>query len=115
MVMPRSRSRSLESMTRSATSSFSLKMPLWRSMASTRVVFPWSTCATIAMLRMEVLVIYTWGNLYCRTLRGRGRVLDGGDGGLPGLGATFGGLRSGLEKGRGRGQGFVIDFIGRDG
>src|SRR6266403_419022 len=30
-------------------------------MASTRVVFPWSTCATIAMLRMEVLVIYTWG------------------------------------------------------
>ncbi len=40
MVIPRSLSRSLESITRSCTCSFSLKMPLWRSIASTRVVFP---------------------------------------------------------------------------
>ena len=50
--MPRSRSRSLESITRSATCSLLRKMPLWCSMASTNVVFPWSTCAMIAILRM---------------------------------------------------------------
>src|SRR5579884_3659396 len=52
MVIPRSRSSSLESITRSATCSFWRKMPLCRSMASTSVVFPWSTCAMIAILRM---------------------------------------------------------------
>ena len=38
-------------MTRSTTTSLARKMPLWRSMASTSVVLPWSTWATIAMLR----------------------------------------------------------------
>src|SRR5437868_1327467 len=52
IVMPRSRSRSLESMTRSMTASFSRKMPLCLSMASTSVVLPWSTCAMIAILRI---------------------------------------------------------------
>src|SRR6201994_4399219 len=52
MVMPRSFSRSLESMTRSATASLARKVPDWRSMASTRVVLPWSTWAMMAMLRM---------------------------------------------------------------
>src|ERR1039457_3469449 len=52
MVMPRSRSRSFESMTRSATVSLSRKVPLWRSMASTSVVLPWSTWAMMAMLRI---------------------------------------------------------------
>src|SRR3984893_16354685 len=52
MVMPRSRSRSFESITRSATVSLSRKVPLWRSMASTSVVLPWSTWAMMAMLRI---------------------------------------------------------------
>src|ERR1700758_2833088 len=52
MVMPRSRSSSLESMTRSMTVSLARKAPLWRSMASTRVVFPWSTWAMMAILRI---------------------------------------------------------------
>src|SRR6266567_3350873 len=52
MVMPRSRSSSFESMTRSTTGWLALKMPLCRSMASTKVVLPWSTCAMMARLRM---------------------------------------------------------------
>src|SRR5688572_6217605 len=55
MVIPRSRSRSLESMTRSVSSWLARKTPLWRSMASTRVVLPWSTCAMIATLRSAVV------------------------------------------------------------
>src|SRR2546425_6028986 len=53
IVMPRSRSIALLSMTRSATCWFSRKMWLCLSMPSTSVVFPWSTCAMIAMLRMS--------------------------------------------------------------
>src|SRR3954447_13468266 len=52
--MPRSRSWSIESMTRSVTSSWAEKTPDWRSIASTSVVLPWSTCAMIATLRMSV-------------------------------------------------------------
>src|ERR1044071_3370934 len=52
MVMPRSRSSGMESMTRSSTSWFERKTPAWRSIWSTRVVLPWSTCAMIAMFRM---------------------------------------------------------------
>jgi hypothetical protein len=52
MVMPRSRSMSLLSITRSATFSFSRKVPLWRSSWSTSVVLPWSTWAMMAMLRI---------------------------------------------------------------
>ena len=54
--MPFSRSRSPESMTRSATLSawWAVKAPAWRSMASTSVVLPWSTWATIATLRRSV-------------------------------------------------------------
>src|SRR4051794_40650010 len=56
IVMPRSRSWSIESMTRSVSASASCaeKTPDWRSIASTSVVFPWSTCAMIATLRMSV-------------------------------------------------------------
>ncbi len=43
IVMPRSRSKSLESITRSSTSSLLRKTPLCRSNWSTSVVFPWST------------------------------------------------------------------------
>ena len=53
IVMPFSRSRSIESMTRSATSWFSRNEPDCQSIASTSVVLPWSTCATIATLRMS--------------------------------------------------------------
>ena len=49
--MPRSRSWSLESMTRSTTAWWARKAPVGRSIASTRVVLPWSTWATIATLR----------------------------------------------------------------
>ena len=51
IVMPFSRSRSLESMTRSLTSWFSRNAPDCHKRASTRVVLPWSTWATIATLR----------------------------------------------------------------
>src|SRR5436305_2403746 len=63
MVIPFSRSRSPESRTRSATSWFSRKAPDCQSMASTRVVLPWSTWATMATLRRSV-----------RTDMGRSRV-----------------------------------------
>src|SRR3954454_20525855 len=51
IVMPFSRSRSIESITRSATSWFSRNAPDCHSIASTSVVLPWSTWATIATLR----------------------------------------------------------------
>jgi hypothetical protein len=38
-------------MTRSSTTAFERKTPVCRSMASTNVVLPWSTCAMMAMLR----------------------------------------------------------------
>ena len=49
--MPFSRSRSPESMTRSTTAWLARNAPVWRSIASTSVVLPWSTWATMATLR----------------------------------------------------------------
>src|SRR5215208_2159538 len=49
--MPRSRSWSIESMTRSVRCSWAPNTPDWRSIASTSVVLPWSTWAMIATLR----------------------------------------------------------------
>ena len=54
MVMPRSRSRSLRSSARSATTWWSRNEPDWLSSLSTRVVLPWSTWAMIAMLRISM-------------------------------------------------------------
>ena len=51
IVMPRSRSRSFESIARSATRWFSRKAPDCCSSRSTSVVLPWSTWAIMAMLR----------------------------------------------------------------
>src|SRR6202451_318649 len=51
MVMPRSRSRSLESSARSAPRWFSRNEPDCCSRRSTRVVLPWSTWAIMAILR----------------------------------------------------------------
>src|SRR5438128_1500717 len=51
IVMPFSRSRSIVSITRSATSWLARKAPDCQSRASTSVVLPWSTWATIARLR----------------------------------------------------------------
>jgi hypothetical protein len=51
MVMPRSRSRSLESMTRSSTCWWAAKVPDCCSSLSTSVVLPWSTWAMMAMFR----------------------------------------------------------------
>src|SRR6266480_455319 len=56
IVMPFSRSRSPESSTRSATRSFARKAPDCHSIASTSVVLPWSTWATMATLRKSSLV-----------------------------------------------------------
>src|SRR5918997_1283914 len=56
IVMPFSRSRSIESMTRSFTSWPTRKAPDCHSIASTRVVLPWSTWATIATSRRSSLV-----------------------------------------------------------
>ena len=52
--MPFSRSRSPESRTRSTTAWFARKAPVWRSIASTSVVLPWSTWATMARLRRSL-------------------------------------------------------------
>src|SRR5258708_1632537 len=52
MVIPRSRSMSLESITRSAIFSWEAKVPDCLSRQSTRVVLPWSTWAMMAMLRI---------------------------------------------------------------
>src|SRR5579862_1876175 len=49
--MPFSRSRSIESSTRSLTSWLARNAPDCHNMASTSVVLPWSTWATIATLR----------------------------------------------------------------
>src|SRR4051812_45869208 len=51
LVMPFSRSRSFESIARSSTCWWAPNEPVCQSMASTRVVLPWATWATIAMLR----------------------------------------------------------------
>ncbi len=49
IVMPRSRSKASESMTRSPERA----APVEESSLSRSVVFPWSTCAMTAMLRMS--------------------------------------------------------------
>src|SRR5450631_1107030 len=56
IVMPRSRSRSLESMARSTTRWFSRYAPDCCKSRSTRVVLPWSTCAMMATLRRSIRV-----------------------------------------------------------
>ena len=68
--MPFSRSRSIESMTRSVTSWWARKAPVWRSMASTSVVLPWSTCATMATLRKWVGARGHGGPFVARRRRG---------------------------------------------
>src|SRR5207244_2546146 len=52
IVMPRSRSSGFESITRSPTCWLARNTPAWRSIWSTNVVFPWSTCAMMAMFRI---------------------------------------------------------------
>ena len=54
--MPFSRSRSIESMTRSATSWLERNAPVCHSIWSTSVVLPWSTWATMATLRKSLRV-----------------------------------------------------------
>src|SRR5215472_1260365 len=67
IVMPRSRSRSFESITRSTTSWLARKMPLCFSIASTNVVLPWSTCAMMAMLRIPLLMFPVFHGAYAPT------------------------------------------------
>ena len=81
--MPFSRSRSVESMTRSATSSLARKAPDWRSMASTSVVLPWSTWAMMATLRMSArcIVLVCFGG--CRRAGSSPRLTNQGTGWQP--------------------------------
>src|SRR5690606_39381056 len=74
MVMPFSRSRSIESMTRSATSWLARNAPDCQSILSTSVVLPWSTWATIATFRRSVRMA-TGGP---RCVRGTRRRRSGG-------------------------------------
>ena len=67
IVMPRSRSMSFESITRSCTAWFSRKVPDCFSIPSTSVVLPWSTCAIIAMLRKSSLLIFIHMHPICRS------------------------------------------------
>src|SRR5258708_36190017 len=62
MVMPRSRSRSFESMTRSSMCWWAAKVPDCCSSLSTSVVLPWSTWAMMATLRrfMALLLVVQW-------------------------------------------------------
>ena len=77
MVMPFSRSRSFESITRSTRVSLVRKMPAWRSMKSTSVVLPWSTWATMATLRMRSRAIMGGGKragvIYALRRTGKGK------------------------------------------
>ena len=66
MVMPRSRSWSLESMARSAICWFSRTEPDCFSSWSTRVVLPWSTWAMMAMLRISMGAPGRMGGAYRR-------------------------------------------------
>ncbi len=77
MVMPRSRSRSLESMARSVTFWFSRKVPDCCSRRSTRVVLPWSTWAIMATLRrfMALLLVVQWSDARSRRTNLAGRSL----------------------------------------
>src|SRR3954453_14494831 len=54
IVIPRSRSWGLESRMQSPWSWLARYWPDCRSMASTSVVLPWSTCAMMATLRMSL-------------------------------------------------------------
>ena len=63
MVMPFSRSRSMESITRSATTWLARNDPVWRRSASTSVVLPWSTWATIATLRRSARIASAAGSV----------------------------------------------------
>src|SRR5258706_811900 len=56
MVMPRSRSRSFESITRSCTCSCAAKVPDCCRSLSTSVVLPWSTWAMMATLRRDSIM-----------------------------------------------------------
>src|SRR5699024_11327690 len=84
-VIPFSRSRSPESIARVATCACSPKAPEVQSIASTSVVLPWSTWATIATLRRSErrwVAAAIWGG---RLRAGGGR---GGWGGSVGAGGV---------------------------
>ena len=99
--MPRSRSKSPESITRSATASFWRNTPLCRSSWSTRVVLPWSTWAIIATFRKSSLFamipIVPFFSVTLNPSRGAGALAPG-----LGEGRTFGGrvFSSNVNRGR---------------
>src|SRR5213079_258584 len=77
--MPRSRSKSFESITRSMTASLARKIPLCLSMASTSVVLPWSTWAMMAMLRIfELPLLFVMYHFDRVQARGHARRIETG-------------------------------------
>src|SRR5271154_5069124 len=115
IVMPFSRSRSIESITLVATSCPTRNAPDCHSIASTSVVLPWSTWAAIATLRMSSrsfstcrarLARHAGGSETCLqpeagerrriALGGGDRLLQGG-GETPQLGLLDGQRRQGLD------------------
>src|SRR6185312_6366882 len=87
--MPFSRSRSMESITRSATSWLARNTPDCQSIASTSVVLPWSTWATMATFRMSsrVRMVIVGASTVAEGLGGHLEVLDHR---LPDLGRRIG-------------------------
>ncbi len=92
MVMPRSFSRSLESMARSATRWFSRNEPDCLRSWSTSVVLPWSTCAMIAILRI-FMMSPDWGAGNALLFRARFYRLFSQSDSPHGKSAAFGHLR----------------------
>src|ERR1039458_538936 len=98
MVIPFSRCKSPDSMTRSVSSSWSVKEPVWRNMASTKVVFPWSTWAIIAIFLREersgMALLRYLPTLKAQSLRGHGEsrasLHDGGAYQIPSAGTKIG-------------------------
>src|SRR6478672_6588346 len=69
IVIPRSRSSGFESRAHSCTTSPRRNAPACLSKPSTRVVFPWSTCATIAMFLTSLRCMRTGGSSRSRLSR----------------------------------------------
>src|SRR5450759_1186446 len=111
MVMTRSRSSSFESMTRSITASFSRRIQLCLSMASTSVVLPWSTCAMIAILRILSFLFFMNHFDRVETRRGARGINTGQDGGHPDQRGRTGQQRDGRVKLDGPAEALLVDDV----
>src|SRR6478752_1868326 len=107
MVIPFSRSRSIESMTRSATSWPLRKAPVCHSILSTSVVLPWSTWATMAMFLRSSRVVISVGE--CRGKRSQQKTRPAGGGPRQVIGGAL--LRGLLNARRGGAFGPFLGLV----